>query len=85
MFFDTLLLDVDGWINQHPGGAFMIKEMIGEDVGKFLNGSSSLPEFNPNYHPSKAFSFARSMAIGKVGFETQILKNKGNGDQERME
>jgi ferredoxin-NADP reductase len=83
VFFDNYLLDVREFISSHPGGAFFIKETIGEDVGKYLNGSSSLPGYGPNYHDMSAFSFAKSMAISELGFENNVLT--GSLGQERME
>ena len=58
VFYDELLLDVEGFVDSHPGGSQMLKAVYGEDVGKYLNGSSSIPQFNPNYHSAKAFTFA---------------------------
>ena len=83
VFYDEMLLDVSGYINSHPGGSNMLRSVIGEDVGKYLNGSSSLPSFGPNYHSPKAFSFAKTMKIADLGFDRQILV--GPYDQDKME
>jgi len=83
VFYDELLLDVGGYVDSHPGGSQMLKAVYGEDVGKYLNGSSSLPQFNPNYHSAKAFTFAKTLSIGEVGFDRNILLGPYN--QEKME
>ncbi|OMJ77414.1 hypothetical protein SteCoe_23016 [Stentor coeruleus] len=83
VFYDNYLLDIGDFITSHPGGAFIIKQVIGEDVGKYLNGSSSLPGYGPNYHDMLAFSFAKSMAIAELGYENNVLT--GSIGQERME
>lgn len=82
VFYDNLLLNAENFMSSHSGGAFMIKEIIGEDAGKYLNGSSSLPGFGINYHDLSAFTIAKSLAIADLGYENTVLT--GGASQERM-
>ncbi|OMJ94322.1 hypothetical protein SteCoe_2522 [Stentor coeruleus] len=82
VFYDNYLLNVRNFMSSHSGGAFMIKKIIGEDAGKYLNGSSTLPGFGINYHDLSAFTIAKSLAIADLGYENTVLT--GNASQERM-
>lgn len=42
MILDNLVLDVGAFINEHPGGRFVIKHNIGTDISKFFFGGYSL-------------------------------------------
>ena len=49
---DDLVLDVDAFISQHPGGRFVLQHNIGRDVSKFFYGGYSL-EGNLGQRPAK--------------------------------
>ena len=67
VFFDDLVLDVSTYRFSHPGGAVMFNKSIGQDVGKYLNGCSSIGgKFNPWNHSPQAFRIARQLAIAKL-------------------
>lgn len=60
VFYDDLVLDVGNYRWSHPGGAIMLNKSIGQDVGKFLNGCSSIGgKFNAYNHSHLAFKLAR--------------------------
>lgn len=68
MILDNLVLDVGAFINEHPGGRFVIKHNIGTDISKFFFGGYSL-EGNLNgvsqghNHSSYARRIVNSLAI----------------------
>ena len=72
-FYDEHLLDLSEFASSHPGGRRMIKKTIGEDMGKYINGSSSLPPMAPFTHPDTIKSLVSSLVIGHVGFANDIF------------
>jgi len=51
VFYDDLVLDVGNFQWSHPGGSIMFEDTIGQDMGKYLHGSSSIGgNFNPYDH-----------------------------------
>ena len=67
VFYDDLVLDVAKYRWSHPGGKIMFDKTIGEDMGKYLHGCSSIGgKFNPWNHSAQAFKIARQLAIAKL-------------------
>lgn len=50
--FDNLVLDLTNYWNQHPGGAFLMKQTVGRDISKFFYGAYSLTG-NVNVRPGQ--------------------------------
>jgi hypothetical protein len=42
MLLDNLVLNVSEFINQHPGGRFLIRHHIGTDISKYFYGGYAL-------------------------------------------
>ncbi|CAG9319914.1 unnamed protein product [Blepharisma stoltei] len=77
MFYDDLVLNVTHFIDSHPGGAYMLKDSIGEDAGKYMVGcSSSGGELAPYEHSKPAFDLAKKLAIGRVPYPEGYLQKK---------
>ena len=61
VILDTLVLDVTKFIDQHPGGRFVLSHNIGRDISKFFYGGYSL-EDNMGQKPASPYThstFAR--------------------------
>ena len=54
MILDELVLDVDKFIDHHPGGRFVLTHNIGRDISKFFHGGYSL-EDNMNGPPARGY------------------------------
>ena len=73
-----MVLDVEQFINQHPGGRFVLLHNIGRDVSKFFHGGYSL-EGNMGRTPAQGYmhsSLARmvvnDLAISTYSPETEV-------------
>ena len=55
VILDELVLDVGEFIDQHPGGRFLLSHNIGRDVSKFYHGGYSL-EDNIGGSPAKGYA-----------------------------
>ena len=42
VIFDEYVLNIEKFIDYHPGGSFVLKHNIGRDIGKFFYGGYSL-------------------------------------------
>jgi stearoyl-CoA desaturase (delta-9 desaturase) len=42
VILDNLVLDITDFINEHPGGRFVLKHNIGKDISKFFFGGYCL-------------------------------------------
>jgi len=42
VILDNLILDITDFINEHPGGRFVLKHNIGKDISKFFFGGYCL-------------------------------------------
>jgi hypothetical protein len=60
VFYDDLVLDVNRYRWSHPGGSIMFQNTIGEDMGKFISGCSSIGgTFMPYNHSMMARKLCR--------------------------
>ncbi|EAS06749.3 DOMON domain protein (macronuclear) [Tetrahymena thermophila SB210] len=60
----------------HPGGQFIIKEVIGKEVGRYMLGALPLEghNFQPYAHSSSAFNLLKKNKIGDLNYgESNIL------------
>lgn len=71
---DDLVLNVEGFSNYHPGGAFVIDHNIGRDVSKFFWGGYALTGNKPDpsatvsriAHSNVAIKIANDLAIARL-------------------
>ncbi|CAG9330475.1 unnamed protein product [Blepharisma stoltei] len=75
VFLDEYVLDISGFMQNHPGGAYMLKDVIGEDVGKYINGCSSIGDGTfPYEHSQMAKNLAYSLVVGNIAKNCNIIK-----------
>ena len=55
IILDELVLDVEHFIDQHPGGRFVLQHNIGRDISKFFYGGYQL-EGNLGASPAKGYA-----------------------------
>lgn len=81
MFYDEYVLNIKHFMGTHPGGAFMLKDAIGEDTGKYMVGCSSVGgNLMPYTHTKMAFDYCKKLAIGKIPFPDGFVKSMENKD-----
>lgn len=84
VILDELVLDVEDFIDQHPGGRFVLQHNIGRDISKFFYGGYSLednmgrqPAFGYR-HSSYARTIVNDLAVAhyekKVNVETTVCR-----------
>ena len=77
VFYDEFILDVSGFRLNHPGGSFIFNSVYGQDIGKFINGSSSInDEINPYTHSQVAKDMVNFLKIGRLAFPVGIFINR---------
>ena len=55
VFFDNYIVDVEKFIDYHPGGKIHLIKNLGSDISRYLCGSLSVnPNFEPHYHSLNA-------------------------------
>ncbi|CAG9319913.1 unnamed protein product [Blepharisma stoltei] len=75
MFYEDLVMNVGKFITSHPGGAFMLRDTIGEDAGKYMIGCSNINgDLMPYSHSLPAFDYTRKLAIGKIPYPEGYLQ-----------
>ena len=42
MILDDLVLDIENYMDNHPGGRFLLEHNIGRDISKFFYGGYAL-------------------------------------------
>jgi len=55
MILDNLVLNVSEFLNEHPGGRFVIRKNIGRDISKFYYGGYCL-EGNLGKKPAQGWA-----------------------------
>ena len=69
----------------HPGGYEVMKRAIGEDVGKYLNGCSSIIQGTMPYsHSDLARSYINPLVIGQVSFPKDFIIPTNGGSLTEM-
>jgi hypothetical protein len=77
VILDDLVLDVSGFAQNHPGGRFVIDNLIGQDISKFFHGGYNLEPSNgsPNHvHTSYARKIVNDLVVARL--DTASRKNK---------
>uniref|UniRef100_A0A7S3KIP2 Cytochrome b5 heme-binding domain-containing protein n=1 Tax=Euplotes crassus TaxID=5936 RepID=A0A7S3KIP2_EUPCR len=65
--FNDYILDISSFINEHPGGAFVMRATVGSNMGKYFYGGSSMETDVPPYkHSSYAGRILEKLTIGKL-------------------
>lgn len=73
VILDDLVLDVEKFIDQHPGGRFVLQHNIGRDVSKFFYGGYSLED---NMGPKPAKGYAHSAIARMIVNDLAIARYK---------
>lgn len=64
-----MVLDIETYMAEHPGGQFSIEHNIGRDISKFFYGGYSLEiqdKVNEHRHSNDARKIVNSIAIGRL-------------------
>lgn len=70
-----MVLDVTRYMNEHPGGQFILKFHVGKDVSKFFYGGYSLESgIKPHTHTNVARKVVNSLVIGRLGKDTKTFQ-----------
>ena len=67
--FDNLVLNMNGYERNHPGGKFVLTHNYGRDVSKFFFGGYNLvqvPGLRPHHHSQAALDIVRTMIVGVI-------------------
>lgn len=76
VFYDEFVLDLSGYRWNHPGGSYFFPQIYGQDVGKYLCGSSGIDDnVTPHIHSKKALNMIPYLAISKVAYPSDVLLN----------
>ena len=55
---DGLVLDLEPFVSQHPGGAFFLDQTVGTDISKYFHGLDIIGPNEPNIHSNAARKIA---------------------------
>ncbi|KAL4435821.1 hypothetical protein ABPG74_015789 [Tetrahymena malaccensis] len=72
----------------HPGGQFIIKEVIGKEIGRYMLGALPLEGYNfkPHTHSSSAINVLLKNKIGDLEYgESNMLQVANQGDSSKPE
>ena len=85
VILDDYVVNIAGFIDEHPGGKFSLEHNIGRDVSKFFYGGYSLePSTNEtdleNIHSSDARKIVNRLIIGKLegNVQRRLMKIKSS-------
>ena len=73
--FDNLVLDVQGYERNHPGGKFVLTHNYGRDISKFFFGGYNLvqvPGLRPHHHSQAALDIVRTMIVGVIKGQYEV-------------
>ncbi|CDW77376.1 UNKNOWN [Stylonychia lemnae] len=70
VILDDKIIDVESFLDNHPGGKNVLKWNVGRDISKFFYGSFQFTNMNnleqKNTHSSLGWQLANQMAIGRL-------------------
>jgi hypothetical protein len=67
VLFNNYVLDIEGFKDEHPGTAFVLKENIGNEIGKYFYGAYSMEQdVAPYVHSGYAATLLERLVIGKL-------------------
>ncbi|CAG9330221.1 unnamed protein product [Blepharisma stoltei] len=84
VFLEELVLDITWFKYDHPGGYNMLKNVIGEDVGKYMIGCSSQKNYNPYTHTIQALEMAGHLSIATIPYPKNFLISTNKSNQNLM-
>lgn len=74
VYYEEYQIDIQTFKLSHPGGAFMLNDVQGEDIGKYLIGCSSINnDLNPYSHSKLAYEILNTLKIGKICYPDKYL------------
>ena len=83
---DNIVFDMKSYIDEHPGGAFVMKVCVGKDVGRYTNGSYIIEKNGmcqkPHLHSNYALGIIQKLAIAKIQPSSYILPAQGKTAEE---
>ena len=67
VLFNNYIVDVESFMDEHPGTRFVINQNIGREIGKYFYGAYSMEEdVLPHVHSSYAANLIKRLTIGKL-------------------
>jgi stearoyl-CoA desaturase (delta-9 desaturase) len=66
---DDLVLDVSCYLDEHPGGRFLLEQNLGRDISKFFYGGFTTENINkvkPYNHSLDARKAVNRLSIGRL-------------------
>ena len=73
VLFNDYIVDVESFLDEHPGTRFVLTENLGREVGKYFYGAYAVEHDMPSHtHSSYAASIIEKLTIGKL----KTVKNK---------
>jgi len=81
--FDDLVIDLDGYLNSHPGGRFILEASIGSEVTRFFRGQALYSKHVANHTHSKyALNILHSNAVGILGNSYNVFSLMGEANNQ---
>ena len=80
VILDEVVVDIESFIDHHPGGKFVLQHNIGNDVGKFFYGGYALegnlgPKPNPGYaHSNYARKIVNQLIVAQLSKPGQLTQ-----------
>lgn len=79
VLFNNFILDVESFMDEHPGTRFVIAENIGADIGKYFYGAYSVEaDVAPHTHSSYAATLITKLTIGKLKQSKSKVESKAS-------
>jgi cytochrome b involved in lipid metabolism len=69
VILDALVIDVESFLNHHPGGRFLVDNNIGRDISKFFHGGYSMENVDRVHcydHTNDARVMCLKLAVGRL-------------------
>jgi len=75
VIFDNLVLNLNGFERQHPGGKFNLTHNYGKDISKFFFGGYNLVQVKgkrPHHHSQSALDIVKTLVVGVIEGQDQV-------------
>ena len=79
VILDDLVLDINKFIEQHPGGRFVLQHNVGRDVSKFFHGGYSL-EDNMGPQPARGYTHSTLARMVVRDLAIAVFEPKSQAD-----
>ena len=74
IFFDNLVLDLQSFLDSHPGGSSVLQDSFGEDHGKYIYGVNSAGTQQVGFtHPKVVWKYVKELTIGEVDCHQGVI------------